>query len=110
MNCRAWLSATASLLLLGSPTLAQAGSTQPAKPSTEAGSAQMPPRPSGPPKGAPVVSKPQKSSQPAPQRATPNPSYAYCRGVARYMGLRGVERRKTILDCQLGVMPKVTKG
>jgi hypothetical protein len=54
--------------------------------------------------------KPSRSVQPAPPRAKPNTSYAHCRGVARYMGLRGAERRKTILDCQLGVMPKITKG
>lgn len=111
MTYSVWLSAAAALVMTGSivPALGQTASTPPTT-SPDAWSAQSaPPRPAPAPK-QPSGAHKQRSTQPTPPRAGPNASYAYCRGVARYMRLRGVERRKTILDCQLGVMPRVTKG
>lgn len=110
MRFSAWLTAAAVLLMAGSlrPALAQPVPQPPADAwSTQAAPARPPASGSKSQTGGPKVQRP---AQPAPQRAKPNTSYAYCRGVARYMGLRGAERRKTILDCQLGVMPKITKG
>lgn len=113
MNAPAWLCGAALLLLTGAPpALAQSAPQQPAKSPVGAGTAQgsSKPAPSGGPKGQTVTPKPQRPTQPGAQRAKPNTTYSYCRGVARYMRLRGAERRKTILDCQLGVMPSVSKG
>jgi hypothetical protein len=100
------------LLAEASPALAQTAPPQPTKPAAGVGSAQGPSKPAsaGNPKGQTAAPKPQKPTQPAAQRAKPNTTYSYCRGVARYMRLRGAERRKTILDCQLGVTPSVSKG
>lgn len=110
MSSSAWPRAATFLLLAGAigPALAQ----PPAAPLAEAWSTQSAPAraPAGSSKPQTGGPKAQRPAQPAPQRAKPNTSYVYCRGVARYMGLRGAERRKTILDCQLGVMPKISKG
>ncbi len=109
MRHSAWLSATAALLFAASiaPALAQPAPAQPARPLVNSLPAPARPVP-GVPKSQTGAPKSQRSTQP--QRAKPNTSYAYCRGVARYMRLRGAARRKTILDCQLGVMPSVSKG
>ena len=112
MTFPAWLGAAALTLSTGLAAQAQTPTAQPAPPSQEARPAQSaPPRSvAGAPKQPSAGQKPPRSAPPTPPRAKPNTSYAHCRGVARYMGLRGAERRKTILDCQLGVMPKISKG